>query len=202
MRHYKKQVSISLPLVMFQKGTSMLKVVLIFPLVAFLFLWNQLYAGEFKLTSESFKNNSRIPAKFANYAMENGENISPQLSWDNPPQEVKSYAIVCIDTSPIANNWIHWAVFNIPSNVTSLSEGASCSNMPDGATELINSFVRKGYGGPQPPDNTGVHTYLFTIYALNTTKIASAKKMITYNDLKNLLLGKVIAEAALSGAFD
>ena len=62
--------------------------------------------------------------------------------------------------------WIHWAVINIPAFTDHLDEGAS-SKLTSPALELVNSFGFKGWGGPQPPKNTGNHEYKFIIYALN-----------------------------------
>ena len=133
-------------------------------------VWAQLQAKEFMLESDSFTDKSQIPAKYANYGAENGENISPELHWKNQPEGVKSYAIVCIDTAPIANNWVHWAVFNIPANVTNLNEGASCNNMPKGSIEAINSFVTKGYGG-RSRLKEAVSTLMCLLFTLSTRQI-------------------------------
>lgn len=153
------------------------------------------------LFSDSFVDKSIIPIKYANLGIKGGENISPQLSWKNSPKETKSYAIICVDIAPIANNWIHWAVFNIPGTVTQLSEGASGNNMPEGALEIHNSFRSKGYGGPQPPKGSGVHTYVFTIYALNTPKIELTKSFLTYDEILTSLRSRIISKSTYCGTF-
>lgn len=153
------------------------------------------------LFSNSFTDKSTIPVKHANFGIKGGENISPQLSWQNPSEGVKSYAVICVDIAPVANNWIHWAVFNIPPNINQLSEGASGNNMPKGAIETQNSFRSKGYGGPQPPKGTGIHTYIFTIYSLNTQHTELKKSFLNYDEIQTILCSKIISKATYCGTF-
>lgn len=76
-----------------------------------------------------------------------GQNISPQISWFDIPKHTKSFILVCYDIHPIANNWIHWIVVDIPKEQTSFNEGASGSiALP--SKELTNSFGFAGWGGP------------------------------------------------------
>ncbi|MDD5727300.1 MAG: YbhB/YbcL family Raf kinase inhibitor-like protein, partial [Victivallales bacterium] len=119
---------------------------------------------KFTLGSDSFKDGGAIPLEFTKKI--GGENISPQLSWRNPPPGTGYYVISCIDIHPVARRWVHWMVVNIPAAVSSLAEGASCGNMPQEAEESENSFGRKGWGGPRPPAGSGVHQYVFTVYAV------------------------------------
>jgi len=158
-------------------------------------------AAQFTLSSESFTNDSKIPLKHARNGMSGGKNISPQLNWKNPPEGTKSFALICVDTASIANNWIHWAVFNIPANVRSINEGVSCKNIPPECIENPNSFEDKGYSGPQPPKGTGVHTYVFTICALNVDNITTERKFYNYDQFLKLLNGKILEKASISGTF-
>ncbi len=152
-----------------------------------------------KLYSNSFKDNGKIPLKYVMPAA-GGENVSPELHWENPPKDTKSFALLMEDPHPVANHWIHWAVVNIPPTCNSLPEGASLHNMPEGAVELINSFGFKGYGGPQPPPGTGDHPYVFTLYALDTPQITISGK-VTLDSFEKALEGHIIAKATLTGYF-
>src|SRR6185437_706036 len=49
-----------------------------------------------------------------------GGNISPALSWDHPPAGTRSFAVLMFDPDAPGNGWWHWAVFDIPADVTSL----------------------------------------------------------------------------------
>src|SRR5215213_491927 len=72
--------------------------------------------GVFTLSSTGFKDGERLPTKFAGNNKSNpncvGENISPALSWANPPEGTKSYAflIVDVDGRPPAGV-SHWVAY-------------------------------------------------------------------------------------------
>lgn len=104
-----------------------------------------------------------------------GENISPQLYWENPPKDVKSYAITMHDeNAPTGSGWWHWVVFDIPAAVNELKTGAgnpSNNLMPVNSIQSVTDFGKPGYGGPCPPEGHGIHKYTITIYALKVDKL-------------------------------
>jgi Raf kinase inhibitor-like YbhB/YbcL family protein len=108
-----------------------------------------------------------------------GENISPQLFWENAPDSTKSFAVTIHDKdAPTGSGWWHWVVFDIPTSVNELV--ASTGNIdttlaPKGAIQSITSFGKPGYGGPCPPKGHGFHQYLITVYALSTDKLGLDK---------------------------
>lgn len=122
--------------------------------------------GMLTLTSTSFPNGSPIPARHATKEA-GGQNVSPELTWTGAPEGAKSFAVLCVDRHPIAREWVHWMVADLPAGTTSLADGASAGGMPAGARQLRNSFGSQGWGGPQPPTATGVHEYAFYLYALD-----------------------------------
>lgn len=158
-------------------------------------------AGAFELSSGAFKNNERLPDKFASLGIPGAENVSPPLSWANAPQGTRSFALTCIDTNPVARNWVHWMVLDIPANIHSLSFDASDNRMPQNCMELKNSFGKYGYGGPMPPPATGIHNYVFTVYALNVEKIDTEKRFLSEKQFLELIKGKTLARARLTGQF-
>jgi len=109
-----------------------------------------------EITSAALKDGGKIPIQYV-MVPAGGKNISIPLSWKNAPPGTKSFALSIIDPHPVAQNWVHWFVINIPASTAFLSEGASRKNMPGGAVELKNSFGETGYGGPQPPKGSGEH---------------------------------------------
>ncbi len=155
--------------------------------------------GHMKLTSQAFKDGGRIPVKYVMPGA-GGENVSPPLEWQGAPKGTMSFALLCIDPHPIARNWIHWMVINIPANVTTLPEGASGKNMPPGAKELKNSFGFVGYGGPQPPPGTGDHPYVFTIYALDVKTIDLPEKT-SLSEFHKVIDKHTLAKASITGYF-
>ena len=109
------------------------------------------------LKSKDFK--SRIPSKFT----ADGQNISPQLEWQNSPAATKSFVLTCIDPDAPSGAFVHWIVYDIPANVSSIEQGQKIGK------ELANSFGKLGYKGPSPP--SGTHRYVFTLYALDVEHI-------------------------------
>lgn len=101
-----------------------------------------------------------------------GEDVSPQLSWSGAPDGTQSYAVTVYDPdAPTASGFWHWAVFNIPADVTSLPSGASGSNLPDGAVELKNDGGTVGYIGAAPPPGHGPHHYHVVVHAVDVPKL-------------------------------
>jgi len=156
--------------------------------------------GKMEIQSSAFKDGEKIPTQYAMVAA-GGKNLSIPLNWKFFPTGTRSFALSMIDPHPVAQNWVHWFVINIPAGTTSLAEGASKKQMPPGALELRNSFGEIGYGGPQPPKGSGEHPYVITLYALNVekldvgvnTSVAAFKKMIE---------GKVTQSASITGKYE
>jgi Raf kinase inhibitor-like YbhB/YbcL family protein len=103
-----------------------------------------------------------------------GHNVSPALSWSNPPAGTKSFALLVHDPdAPTGSGWWHWVVYNIPADATSLAADAGDpkkSLMPATAVQGRTDFGTPGYGGPCPPPGKP-HHYHFRLYALKVPKI-------------------------------
>lgn len=155
----------------------------------------------FRVESPAYRNGQRIPEKYCNVGVSGGKNISVPVQWYSAPEGTKSMALIMVDRHPIANNWIHWLVINIPPGTTPIPESASgTGNMPAGSLELNNTFGRTGYGGPQPPPGTGDHDYEISLYALNSEKL-NLTRSSNLSDFLREIEGKVLASAKLSGLF-
>jgi hypothetical protein len=153
------------------------------------------------LKSGSFADHSRIPVKYVNKGVRDGENLSPQLHWENIPAGTQTLVLTCIDKHRIAGNWVHWMVINISPAAQGIPEGASLTkNMPAQAVELVNSFNQAGYGGPQPPPGSRDHEYVFTLYALKSGPV-QLKGRYSEAELLKMIEKSVIAEASFSGFF-
>jgi hypothetical protein len=121
-------------------------------------------ASGFQAWSDAFAAYGGIPVKYAHGGMPSGQNISLPVSWKNAPQGTKSFAVVMYDVHPIADNFIHWSVLNIPASAQGLTEGAS-GHFSDGSVEL------NSYYGVEPPRYSGDHLYRLAVYALDTDKL-------------------------------
>jgi Raf kinase inhibitor-like YbhB/YbcL family protein len=152
-----------------------------------------------EITSTAFKDGEEIPIQYVMPGA-GGKNISVPLSWKNAPSGTKSFALSMVDPHPVAQNWVHWLVINIPANAMSLEEGASGKKMPSGSVELKNSFGDIGYGGPQPPKGTGDHPYVFILYALKVEKldVGASPSLSTF---KKALEGKTFGSATITGKY-
>ena len=153
-----------------------------------------------EITSAAFKDGGKIPIQYV-MVPAGGKNLSIPLAWKNAPPGTKSFALSIIDPHPVAQNWVHWFVINIPASTVSLAEGASRKILPEGAAELKNSFGDGGYGGPQPPKGSGEHPYVVTLYALNVEKLALGTS-ISLPAFKKALEGKVIQSASITGKYE
>jgi phosphatidylethanolamine-binding protein (PEBP) family uncharacterized protein len=84
--------------------------------------------GAFTLSSANFKDGERLALKNAgsNKANPNciGENVSPALSWANPPADTKSFAILMFDPEGRPPGGVsHWVAYGIPVSVAGFAEG-------------------------------------------------------------------------------
>lgn len=154
-----------------------------------------------KLSSPAFQNDGLIPTKYAHPGITGGKNISIPLAWTDAPSGTHSFALSIIDPHPVANNWVHWCVVNIPPDAHSLAEGASLRNMPAGAKELYTSYGEPGYGGPEPPKGSGPHPYVVTLYALSAPSI-DCPLNASRAAFHALLEGKILSRALLTGIFE
>ncbi|MBA2847873.1 YbhB/YbcL family Raf kinase inhibitor-like protein [Thermosulfuriphilus ammonigenes] len=152
-----------------------------------------------RITSPAFVDGGRIPTKYV-MPRAGGENLSPPLSWEGEPEGTKSFAISCVDPHPIARNWVHWLVINIPASVHRLPEGASGRSMPASARELKNSFGFVGYGGPQPPPGTGDHPYVFTVYALSV-EVLDLPEDISLEEFLGAIEPYILDKVSLTGYY-
>jgi len=153
---------------------------------------------EFTVTTSAHSTEGTIPAKYGF----SGTNISLPIEWQGVPAGTKSLAVFMYDLHPIAGNWVHWAVINIPVTSTRIGEGASgTSNMPTNCIELNNDFGSKGYGGPCPPSGSGKHQYKTIVYALSSESI-NLSGSTSFTQFQSAISGKVLAQAEISGYFE
>ncbi len=158
------------------------------------------HGGEaMKLSSSAFPDGGRISLPYVMPGA-GGRNLSLPLSWTAPPPGTKSLALSVVDPHPVARNWVHWLVINIPPGTTGLPEGASGPGMPPGAVELHNSWGRPGYGGPQPPPGSGDHPYVVTLYALDVAQLP-LESNANLAAFQKALQGRVLASATITGYF-
>lgn len=155
----------------------------------------------FKVKSTAFSSGDVIPTKYVCTNIPGGKNLSLPLAWTGAQTVTKSFALLMYDLNPVANNFIHWAVINIPPDAYTLKEGISgTSQMPAGSLELVNSAGTSGYTGPCPPAGTGNHEYKLIVYALSARSLNLSGK-VTLEQFEEALKGNIINQSEISGFF-
>lgn len=133
-----------------------------------------LFADNFTLKSDDLKGQLTNKQVFSGFGC-SGENISPQLSWEDAPKETKSFALTVYDPdAPTGSGWWHWLVFDISKDKTSLPTGFGNSEQKD-AIQSITDFGTSGFGGACPPIGDKAHRYIFTVHALDVETLGLDK---------------------------
>jgi hypothetical protein len=151
-----------------------------------------------RLTSSAFIDDGAIPEQ---YTCE-GIDISPPLHWENVPEEAQSLVVIIDDPDapdPQApkTTWVHWVLYNIPTNANELPENASAANLPHGAEQGLNDWNKVGYGGPCPP--IGRHRYFHKLYALD--KAIEGLHQASKKQIEAAMKGHIIAETHIVGTY-
>ena len=92
-----------------------------------------------------------IPVRYAC----DGQDLSPPLVWSGAPPGTRSFVLLCDDPDAPAGVWHHWALFDVPANVSKIEEGTPSREMAGAFRQALNDFGRFGYGGPCPPPDRG-----------------------------------------------
>ena len=149
----------------------------------------------FTISSPSFSNGGDIAKKFTCDAAD----LSPQLTWTEPPAATKTFALLVDDPDAPVGNWNHWTMWNLPPNLRGLPEGVNKeASLPDGSMQGRNDFRKTGYNGPCPPPGKP-HRYFFKLYALDAKldlKAGAGKK-----ELEAAMKGHILAQAEWMGKY-
>lgn len=120
-------------------------------------------------------------------------------------------------------DFFHWLLLDIPAAVREIAAGSHSDGVvargkagpaaPGGLRHGINDYTNwfagdeqmsgdyHGYDGPCPPWNdTLVHRYVFTLYALDLPQIA-VNAPLTGANVRDALAGHVLAQASLTGTY-
>lgn len=151
-----------------------------------------------RLTSSDFSAGGCIPAEHTC----DGADRSPSLSWSGAPAGTKSLALVIDDPDapdPAAPKmtWVHWVLYNIPSETKELGGGALESQLPRGTRIGLNDWKKASYGGPCPP--VGRHRYFHKLYALDV--VLPDLGQPTKKQLEQAMLGHILEQCELVGTY-
>jgi len=146
------------------------------------------------LYSPEFLTGSFIPFKYTC----DGENYSPPLTWEDPPNGTKSFALIVSDPDAPNGTFTHWVLYNLPADLRQLSEGVPPQHtLPDGITQGKNDFDQIGFCGPCPPN--GTHRYYFKLHALDQRLDVSPGA--SKNEILEAMKGHVLDAAELMGLY-
>jgi Raf kinase inhibitor-like YbhB/YbcL family protein len=155
--------------------------------------------GRLELASSAIDDEGRIQDRFTAYH----DNVSPPLSWTRVI-DAEAYALVVEDPdAPADQPFVHWMLWNIPGDMTSLPPGLpqrARLDHPKGAIQGRNAKGGIGYFGPRPPPGHGPHHYHFELFALD--KRLPMEPDTPLHELLNALKGNTIAEADLVGVYE
>jgi Raf kinase inhibitor-like YbhB/YbcL family protein len=117
------------------------------------------------VTTNAFEPGGALTDKYT----QNGDDMSPGLSWSKGPPGTQSYVILAEDAGVNRHDpVVHWVVYNIPSTVTSLDQNVPAkAHLEIGAAQGKNVRGTAGYIGPKPPAGQ-THPYHFEVFALDT----------------------------------
>ncbi len=116
------------------------------------------------VTSSVVRTGGTLEDKFT----QNGENMSPPLTWSRGPAGTQAYAVLVEDAGVNRKEPItHWVIYDIPSTQTSLPLGVPTdATLENGAKQGKNIAGKTGYIGPKPPAGQ-THPYHFEVFALS-----------------------------------
>jgi Raf kinase inhibitor-like YbhB/YbcL family protein len=147
-----------------------------------------------RLWSEAFRDGEEIPLRYT----KDGNNISPPFGWNGPPSETAEVALIFEGTTPATHEpWVHWLVYKIPADASSLPEGFKHKRQPEAPLHILqgaNSLGNVGYDGPQGTIGR-VFRYRIRLLALDTAM--EAESGLARREFAAAIDGHVLAEAEL-----
>jgi Raf kinase inhibitor-like YbhB/YbcL family protein len=149
----------------------------------------------FQIATTAFSAGGAIPKKFTC----DGPDVSPKLTWNEPPAGTQSFAVIMDDPDAPRGTWVHWVLYDLSGDTRELSENMpKQEHLPGGARQGRNDFGKIGYGGPCPPPGKP-HRYFFKVYALDAK--LNLKAGSTKADAERAMQGHILAQAELVGRY-
>jgi Raf kinase inhibitor-like YbhB/YbcL family protein len=149
--------------------------------------------------STVFASGAPIPRRHS----DDGEDLSPPLSWTGIPATARELALIVDDPdAPTPEPWVHWVIYNVAVTFEGIGEGVppvAQPSFPAASVQGKNSWNTVGYRGPAPPKGHGVHRYFFKLYALD--KALGLPAGLDKPSLQKAMKGHIVAEGELMGTY-
>jgi Raf kinase inhibitor-like YbhB/YbcL family protein len=158
-----------------------------------------------------------------------GNNIHPPLAWRNLPGGTLSQVAVMKDTTPDrtrtppghVGDYVHSVIYNIPRltrEIRGTADGglegvdragkrtffiaAGATSDPVTRTQMgVDDFGNSGYNGPNPR-NGQPHTYVWTLYALNTERVQLPEGQTgTAAEVERAIQNNIIGQTSIQSTF-
>jgi hypothetical protein len=162
--------------------------------------------ASFELTSEDVRDGAALELdQVSGVFGAGGTDTSPQLSWSGFPEGTRSFAVTLYDPdAPTASGFWHWAVCDIPADITELPRGAGDEDgtlLPTGAIQLRNDSGMRRFIGAAPPPGHGRHRYHFVVHAVDVESLG-LDDMTTPGLLGFTLFGHTLGRAMIVSHYE
>jgi hypothetical protein len=154
----------------------------------------------FTLTSPAFDHGAPIPEKHRGRLR--GPNISPALTWTQPPAGTAELVLIVQDPDvPFGKPATHALTLGIDPSLNGIPENALANPSPiPGIRHGKGTLGRRGWAGPMPPRSHGPHAYAFQLFALDQAPGLPAS--FTLDDVIAAIKGHAIGRARLDGTYE
>jgi Raf kinase inhibitor-like YbhB/YbcL family protein len=146
------------------------------------------------LTSSEIDQDGAFPI---DYTCE-GQDVSPPMAWEGGAGAA-GFGVALVDET---NGLIHWVLWDIPANVSSLPEGIEKTAEPDepSGSKQSQAFdgATRGWLGPCPDET---HDYLIRLYAVDEHPLPGVTLDTGRVDLLAALESSALAHADLRAAY-
>ncbi len=166
-----------------------------------LYFWSLMllpaYAHAMKILSH-FNSFNMLSKKYV-CKKQGGRNMSPELRFVGVPKKAKSLVLFMHDPdAPHLKGFVHWVMYIHHAKDLAIPVGAHANS---NIIFAKNGLGKEGYFGPCPPKKTGIHRYVFSLYALDKQLNTKEVRMMTQNRLLNVAHPHVISEAHLTAVY-